>query len=314
MRLPCPSAFFDRVFAFDIIEHLVGGKSWQRSFLKEVSRVLSPEGMVFLTTPNFWHPYDAHTELYVPQFLPSPIADRYIARFNPGFLQEHGSFKNIRLVTPRFLKRIVGQAGLAPLHELPCCLDLKEFATLHRWRGLLARAGLGWYPHAEFWMVLAHRSARDRLRAKLKKNWRYEHSQPSPASVDSFSDRIDFDLGPFGSQLRSGWHWHENEKRGFRWMEKEASCFLEASGANLFLRLEAFSPIENRLSLFCEGLLVGEHVCSPGEMMVLKYLLPFNLAFTHLYEIQLRLRNLAPSAQGDSRKLGMMVFNLEISR
>jgi SAM-dependent methyltransferase len=58
-QLPFRSETFDYVIAFDIIEHLVGGISWQYQFLKEVARVLKPEGVLLLTTPNWLCPFEA---------------------------------------------------------------------------------------------------------------------------------------------------------------------------------------------------------------------------------------------------------------
>ena len=48
IEMPAPSGSFDLVAAFEIIEHL---DDW-RAFLREVRRVLSPEGQFVVSTPN----------------------------------------------------------------------------------------------------------------------------------------------------------------------------------------------------------------------------------------------------------------------
>ncbi len=228
VSLPFTENSFDIVFTFDIVEHLIGGKKWQNAFLKELKRILSPLGMIFFTTPNFWYPYDAHTDLYFPQFLPGPIRDLYIRKLNPGFLKEHTSFEEIKLMRPGVLKKAISEAGLAPLHDLPCCLDQKEYWRIHPLLGLFTYLGLGWLFHAEFWIALVHWSEKDRIRLKLRKNWFYEQNQPSEQSIDKFHDQIDFLQGPFNHQLGPGWFWYEISERGFRWTEKRAEFFLES--------------------------------------------------------------------------------------
>ncbi|HLV00845.1 MAG TPA: class I SAM-dependent methyltransferase, partial [Acidobacteriota bacterium] len=157
-QLPFADKSFDFVFAFDVVEHLIGGKEWQLAFFAELKRVLRPLGMIFLTTPNFWYPYDAHSRTYGPQFLPVRLADAYIRYLNPAFIAEHGSFRNIQLMTPRFFKRCVETAELACLHDLPCGLDRAEYRKLHAWAGPLGPRFFAWYSHAEFWPILVHQN------------------------------------------------------------------------------------------------------------------------------------------------------------
>ncbi|NWF67729.1 MAG: class I SAM-dependent methyltransferase [Chloroflexi bacterium] len=53
-KLPFPSAYFDRVLMFDVVEHL---HPWElHSALLEVHRVLKPEGRFIVhTAPNMWY-------------------------------------------------------------------------------------------------------------------------------------------------------------------------------------------------------------------------------------------------------------------
>lgn len=313
--LPFPDGSFDLILAFDVIEHMEGGWEWQQRFMDELRRVLAPLGMVFLTTPNFYYPYDAHTELYGPQFLPRFLRDHYIRAFNPEFLKEHKTFDNIQLLKPNGLRRLIDGAGLAPLHELPCGLDRKEYWRLHPVFGIAAVLGLGWYLHAEFWPILVHRGTRDRLRLKLRRDWHYVHSQPSEQTVEGFGPCLNFDEGPGGHQLGTGWHWHESDDRGFRWTSKSAVCYLESRKAIRYVELKGFSPIENCLEVWVDGTLVGVHQTRESEHFELSYLVPsLETTANRIFEVRIEMNRIVQSEdQGDSRELGVMIFQLGVT-
>lgn len=312
-KLPFSDNAFDVIFAFDVIEHLIGGKAHQLSFLRELKRVLSPLGMVLLTTPNFWHPYDAHSQLRLPQYLPGKLADWYIGWRNPAFLHEHSSFAEIKLMKPAFLRSAIRSVDLAPLHELPCCLDRDELLHLHPMKGLLSLLGLGWYPHAEFWMILGHVSESQRMRRKLKKSWFFELNQPAETPPLDFERCIDFDQAPFGHQLGEGWHWHERDKRGFRWMQQRATCYLEARDECRFVRVSGFTTERNRVSVKVDGILVGEHQIHSRDAVELFYLIPGNRDYPHLFQIEILASNsLTVEDESDRRELGLMIFSVEV--
>lgn len=212
--LPFADQSFDYIFAFDVIEHLIGGRPWQLQFLRELRRVLRPLGLILFTTPNKLYPYEGHSQLYFPHYLPAALSDRYISLFNPGFLREHHSFSEIKILTPRALRGLIRESGLAFLHDLPCGLDRQEFLRESPVRGWMAYTGLAWIPHAEFWGILVGREHRSALRLKLKKNWRYEHNQPSASPPSDFGPCIDFRVATFSPQLGPGWHWYERESGG----------------------------------------------------------------------------------------------------
>ena len=75
-ELPFARGSFDFVYSHAVIEH-VGSREQQAAFLKETLRV-ARKG-VLLTTPNRWHPMEAHTGLPLLHFLP-PAAYRPIYR------------------------------------------------------------------------------------------------------------------------------------------------------------------------------------------------------------------------------------------
>ncbi len=312
LNLPFPSESQDLVFAFDVIEHLVGGRPWQARFLQEVCRVLTPSGLCLLTTPNFWAPYDAHTGRYGLQYLPVSWADRYLAARNPGFLSEHGSFREIRLLRPAVLRRLVRQAGLEPIHELPCGMDGADFRALHPWLGLLTHVGMGWLPHAEFWMALGRRESAGRLRARLRKHWTYVHAQPDGPPPSRFAPVIDFDQHPAGHQLQEGWHWHERDRRGYRWIAARATCLLQTRERVRRVEVSGFCPRDNQLEVRVEGKRVGVKEVEADRVFHCDFLLPLLRTERRLLEVELRCARLCETP-GDLRELGLMVFKVGVT-
>ena len=143
--LPFPDSSIDVAIGFDVIEHLVGGESWQLQFLREIRRVLRSDGLLLLTTPNRLCPFEGHTFLIGPQFLPIPIADRYIRWLRPQFFREYHSYAEVQLLMPGRMKALLTEAGLSALHELPWCTDRESYRPGTRWSLRVCHAvGLAW--------------------------------------------------------------------------------------------------------------------------------------------------------------------------
>ncbi|MBI3896631.1 MAG: methyltransferase domain-containing protein [Acidobacteria bacterium] len=152
-HIPLADGSVDIVIAFDVIEHLEGGYGWQRSFLREIRRVLRPNGILLLTTPNRLHPFEGHTFMYGPHYLPVWLADRYIRWKNPSFLEEYRTYGQVKLLTPWKMKRLLDEAGLKLIHDFPWGKDLKDYPTGKRvLLRFLSKVGLGWIPPKTFWV------------------------------------------------------------------------------------------------------------------------------------------------------------------
>ena len=171
-HLPASDSSIDIVVAFDVIEHLVGGTSWQLSFLQEIRRVLRPHGLLLLTTPNRLYPFEGHTFLYGPQYLPVSLADRYIRWKNPSFLQEYKTYGEVHLVTPWKMKRLLNRAGLKVVHDFPWGMDLEDYPFRKRLgMRLLNIVGLGWAIESGFWFSACCTEDWAHLRTLRKKEW-----------------------------------------------------------------------------------------------------------------------------------------------
>jgi SAM-dependent methyltransferase len=160
IALPYSDSSIDLAIGFDVIEHLVGGESWQRQFLCEIRRVLRPDGVLLLTTPNRLCPFEGHTFLIGPQFLPIALADRFIHWLRPQFFREYRSYAEVQLLMPGRMKALLAEAGLSALHELPWCTDCRNYRPTTR---ILLRAccaaGLGWTVFYKFQIAAVRRES-----------------------------------------------------------------------------------------------------------------------------------------------------------
>jgi len=71
--LPFPDKSFDIVFSNAVIEHILG-PGRQEQFAREVMRVGKSW---FITTPNYWYPFESHYHLPFIQFMPEDLRRRY---------------------------------------------------------------------------------------------------------------------------------------------------------------------------------------------------------------------------------------------
>jgi SAM-dependent methyltransferase len=180
IELPFPDRSLDVAIGFDVIEHLVGGESWQLRFLREIRRVLRPDGLLLLTTPNRLCPFEGHTFLIGPQFLPIPLADRYIRWLRPQFFQEYRSYSEVQLIMPRRMKALLAEAGLSTLHELPWCTDCESYRPVTR--SLLQACdalGLSWTVFYKF-QIAAVRCESVPEMERLKRSVRNQSFFPEP--------------------------------------------------------------------------------------------------------------------------------------
>ena len=98
--LPFPDGSFDIVFSNAVIEHILG-EGRQARFAEEVMRVGKSW---FVTTPNYWYPFESHYHLPFIQFLPRGIQRRYNQLL--GTHIPRGETQNLVLLSARQLARL----------------------------------------------------------------------------------------------------------------------------------------------------------------------------------------------------------------
>lgn len=128
--LPFPDGSFDVIYSSSTFEHV----AWPEQALRELDRVLAPDGVVYLAFPNRLWPTEGHTDLLGLPWLPRRLAGAYLALRIPGWtlnslwfyglpgfrrvLRRSGA--RLRLVCPRvpekglrgWVKRAMHRAGV----------------------------------------------------------------------------------------------------------------------------------------------------------------------------------------------------------
>jgi methyltransferase family protein len=100
--LPFPDRSFDLVFSNAVVEHILGEQR-QAQFAREVMRVGKSW---FVTTPNYWYPFESHYHLPFIQFLPRTLQRQYNrllgSHIPKGTVQELGllSARQLRALFP----------------------------------------------------------------------------------------------------------------------------------------------------------------------------------------------------------------------
>jgi ubiquinone/menaquinone biosynthesis C-methylase UbiE len=111
--LPFRENSVDFVFSDNVIEHVSEDK--RERFINELRRV-ARRGF-FITTPNYWFPFEPHYHMPFFQFLPRVARERLvrIARF--GFIDSPG--ENIKLLSRRDLRRLAPDATVTGIGFTP---------------------------------------------------------------------------------------------------------------------------------------------------------------------------------------------------
>jgi ubiquinone/menaquinone biosynthesis C-methylase UbiE len=98
--LPFPDKCFDLTFSNAVIEHILGDGR-QEKFAQEIMRVGKSW---FVTTPNYWYPFESHYHLPFVQFMPRPLERQYNRLL--GSHIPKGQVQDLSLLSARNLRRL----------------------------------------------------------------------------------------------------------------------------------------------------------------------------------------------------------------
>lgn len=98
--LPFADDSFDIAFSNAVIEH-VGSYDDQRRFVEEMCRVVP---RVFVTTPNFYFPYEMHVKIPFVHLLPVRMAKFFMLKYGKSVFYAKQWGTSLRLLKARELK------------------------------------------------------------------------------------------------------------------------------------------------------------------------------------------------------------------
>ena len=98
--IPFPDNSFDMVFSNAVIEHIIGPGQQER-FAREIMRVGKSW---FVTTPNYWFPFESHYHLPFIHFLPREMQRWYNRLLGTAIAK--GTVQDLALVSARQLQRL----------------------------------------------------------------------------------------------------------------------------------------------------------------------------------------------------------------
>lgn len=138
--LPLPSAAYDAVTCWDVLEHVQS----PAALLRESARVLRPGGTLLLTVINRYAFRDPHYHLPLINWLPRPLAETLIAaagRRKGGAFRDRQRLSEMHYYTWGALARLAQQHGFA-LADLDAARVARgEIGGRQRWRRIVARGG-----------------------------------------------------------------------------------------------------------------------------------------------------------------------------
>lgn len=124
--LPFKDNSFDLVTLIEVIEHVEDPEL----MLKEIKRVLKPDGLLHVTTANKWWPYEPHFKLPFLSYLPPTLADLYVKLTGRG-----ENYQGIKLPSYGEFKKLVNQFFIVEEITLSTIEDYQEF-FLDKERGI----------------------------------------------------------------------------------------------------------------------------------------------------------------------------------
>lgn len=117
--LPFKDNSFDIITSVEVIEHAENPDL----MLKEMRRVLKPNGILHITTANKWWPYEPHFKLFLLSYLPQGLANLYVRLSGRG-----ESYEGIKLPRYREFRALVDRYFIVDDITLPMIKNYKKYS------------------------------------------------------------------------------------------------------------------------------------------------------------------------------------------
>lgn len=109
VAFPFPNSSFDYIYSISVLEHV----SHPTAVLKEMCRVLKPEGKLYLAFPNRFSPRETHTGLWLISYLPRSLARTLLAFFRRNTIDDW----NLHFLDYFWLQRLLYRESISLVVE-----------------------------------------------------------------------------------------------------------------------------------------------------------------------------------------------------
>lgn len=106
--LPYHDETFDVILMKDVGEHLENEENLHKA-LKELQRVLKSEGVIFIETPNYYFPFEAHLKIPMLPWISTKRSTRHIAKF---FKKDSTFIDHLNFTTPKMFETVFEKLDL----------------------------------------------------------------------------------------------------------------------------------------------------------------------------------------------------------
>lgn len=106
--LPYSNEIFDVILMKDVGEHLENEENLYKA-LNELQRVLKPEGVLFIETPNYYFPFEVHLKIPMLPWVATKKSTQCIAKF---FKKDSSFIHHLNFTTPKMFETVFKKLDL----------------------------------------------------------------------------------------------------------------------------------------------------------------------------------------------------------
>lgn len=101
-ELPFPDKKFDFIIMKDVGEHLENKENLELS-LRELKRILKDDGYIFVETPNYLFPFEAHLEIFIFPYFATKNNTKFLAKIRG---KDSNFIDHLNFTTPNMFEKI----------------------------------------------------------------------------------------------------------------------------------------------------------------------------------------------------------------